>query len=52
MLEALILHSLIKLRKVELRNLYSSEIIVSMIKSRKLKWVGHVACMGRGTCIQ
>jgi hypothetical protein len=41
MLEALILHSLLKLHNAELHNLHSSQNIV-----RKMKWAGHVACMG------
>jgi hypothetical protein len=32
---------------VELLELYSSPHIISMIKWRGLKWVGHVACMGK-----
>jgi hypothetical protein len=28
--------------------LYSSPNIVRMIKSRRMKWAGHVVCMGRG----
>jgi hypothetical protein len=35
-----------KLHNVELHNLYSSQIIIRIIKSRRLKWVGHVAQMG------
>jgi hypothetical protein len=31
----------------ELPNLYSSPSIIRMIKSRKMKWAGHVARMGR-----
>jgi hypothetical protein len=36
----------------ELRSLYSSPNIVRVIKSRRLRWAGHVACMGegRGVC--
>jgi hypothetical protein len=30
----------------ELHNLYSSPSIIRMIKSRRMKWVGHVARMG------
>jgi hypothetical protein len=26
--------------------LYSSPVIIRQIKSRRMKWVGHVACMG------
>jgi len=29
-----------------LHNLYASPNIVRMIKSRKIRWVGHVASMG------
>jgi hypothetical protein len=32
----------------ELHNLYSSPDIVRQIKSRRMRWVGHVACMGEG----
>jgi hypothetical protein len=31
----------------ELHNLYSSPSIIRMIKSRRIKWAGHVARMGR-----
>jgi hypothetical protein len=34
-----------KLYNEELHNLYSSPI--RMIKSRRIRWAGHVACMGR-----
>jgi hypothetical protein len=37
-----------KLHNDELRNLYSSLNIVRAIKSRRLRWVGHVACIGEG----
>jgi hypothetical protein len=30
----------------ELHGLYSSPNIVWVIKSRRMRWVGHVACMG------
>jgi hypothetical protein len=30
----------------ELHNLYSSPSIIRMIKSRRMKWAGHVARMG------
>jgi hypothetical protein len=30
----------------ELRDLYSSPSIIRMIKSRKMRWAGHVARMG------
>jgi hypothetical protein len=32
----------------ELHNLYSSQTVVQVIKSRKIRWVGHVAQMGEG----
>jgi hypothetical protein len=32
----------------ELHNLYSSPNIVRVIKSRRMRWAEHVACMGRG----
>jgi len=35
-----------KLHNDELHSLYSSPNIVMVIKSRRMKWVGHVACMG------
>jgi hypothetical protein len=37
-----------KLRNDELHNLYSSPNIIRVIKSRRMMWAGHVACMGRG----
>jgi hypothetical protein len=37
-----------KLRNDELHSLYSSLNIVRVIKSRRLRWVGHVAHMGEG----
>jgi hypothetical protein len=36
-----------KLQNEELHNLYSSPSIIRMIKSRKMRWAGHVARMGR-----
>ena len=36
-----------KLHNEELNDLYSSSNIVRVIKSRRMKWAGHVACMGR-----
>jgi hypothetical protein len=30
----------------ELHNLYSSSDIIGMIKSRSMRWTGHVACIG------
>jgi hypothetical protein len=32
----------------ELHNLYSSPNVVRVIKSRRIRWAEHVACMGRG----
>jgi len=34
--------------KEELNDLYFSTNIVRVTKSRKMKWAGHLACMGRG----
>jgi hypothetical protein len=36
-----------KLHKEELLNLYSSSNIIRMIKSRRMRWAGHVGQMGR-----
>jgi hypothetical protein len=35
-----------KLHNEERRNLYSSPSIIRMIKSRRMRWAGHVARMG------
>jgi hypothetical protein len=35
-----------KLNNEELNNLYSSPYIVRVIKSRRMRWAGHVACIG------
>jgi hypothetical protein len=35
----------------ELHSLYSSPNIVRVIKSRRMRWAGHVACMGEGRCV-
>jgi hypothetical protein len=40
-----------KLHNDELHGLYSSHNIVRVIKSRKMRWVGHVARMGEGRCV-
>jgi hypothetical protein len=37
-----------KLHNDELHSLYSSSNIVRVIKSRRMRWAGHVACMGEG----
>jgi hypothetical protein len=36
-----------KLHNEELHNLYSSPSIIRMIKSRRMRWAGHVAQMGK-----
>ena len=38
-----------KLHNVELNDLYSSPNIVRVIKSRRMRWAGHVARMEEGT---
>jgi hypothetical protein len=35
-----------KLHNEDLHGLYSSPSIVRVIKARRIRWVGHVACMG------
>jgi hypothetical protein len=41
-----------KLHNKELHDLYSSQSIIRIIKSRRMRWAGHVARMGRrGTLI-
>jgi hypothetical protein len=35
-----------RLHNEELNDLYSSPTIVQVIKSRRVRWAGHVACMG------
>ena len=37
-----------KLHNEELNDLYSSPNIMRVIKSRKIRWAGHAACMGEG----
>ena len=37
-----------KLHNEELRDLYSLPNIVQVVKSRRMKWAGHVASMGEG----
>jgi hypothetical protein len=37
-----------KLHNDELHDLYSSPNIVKVIKSRRMRWAGHVARMGEG----
>jgi hypothetical protein len=36
-----------KLHNEELHNLYASPDIIRMIKSRRMRWAGHAARMGR-----
>jgi hypothetical protein len=36
-----------RLHNEELHNLYASPNIIRVIKSRRMTWVGHVACTGR-----
>jgi hypothetical protein len=37
----------IKVHNEELHTLYSSPKIIRMIKSRRMKFAGHIACMGK-----
>jgi hypothetical protein len=37
-----------KLHNEELRDLYCSPSIIRIIKSRRMRWAGHVARMGEG----
>ena len=37
-----------KLHNEELKDLYSLRNIVRVVKSRRMRWAGHVARMGRG----
>jgi hypothetical protein len=36
-----------KLHNEELHNLYASPSIIGMVESRRMRWTGHVARMGR-----
>jgi hypothetical protein len=40
-----------KFHNDELHCLYSSPNIVRVIKSRRMRWAGHVALMGEGRCV-
>jgi hypothetical protein len=40
-----------KLHNEELNNLYSSPSIIRMIKSRRMRWAGHVARRGEEECV-
>jgi hypothetical protein len=37
-----------KLHNYEIHSPYSLPNIIKVIKSRRMRWAGHVACMGRG----
>jgi hypothetical protein len=37
-----------RLHNEELNDLYSSPNIIRVIKSRRMRWAGHVECMGEG----
>ena len=37
-----------KLHNEEFNDLYSSSSVVRVKKSRRMRWAGYVACMGRG----
>jgi len=37
-----------KLRNEELSDLHFPPNIIGVINSRRIRWAGHVACMGRG----
>jgi len=39
------------LHKEELRDLYSSPSVIPVTKSRRIKWVGHVARMGENKSV-
>jgi hypothetical protein len=40
-----------KLHNEELHKLYSSQRVIKMIKSRRMRWAGHIAWMGKDECI-
>ena len=42
----------IKLHNEELSELYSLPNILRMVKSRRMRWAGHVARMGKGRVVQ
>jgi len=42
------LFSMLKLHNEELSDLYSLPNIVRVVKSRRMRWAGHVARMGQG----
>jgi hypothetical protein len=39
------------MRDKELYDLYSSPSIIRIIKSRRMRWAGHVAQMGEEECV-
>jgi hypothetical protein len=41
----------LKLHNEELNDLYSLPNIVWVVKSRRMRWAGHVACMGEGRVV-
>jgi hypothetical protein len=41
-----------RLHNEELNDLYSSPNIIRVIKSRRMRWAGHVALWGKKRCIQ
>jgi hypothetical protein len=45
-LVVLLTYSNYKLHNEELHNLYSSPSIIRIVKSRRMRWAGHVARMG------
>jgi hypothetical protein len=40
-----------KLHNEELNDVYCSSNIIRVIKSRRVRWAGHVACMGKRRCV-
>ena len=40
-----------KIHNEELTDLYYSPNIVRVIKSRRLRWAGHVTCVGKRRCV-
>jgi hypothetical protein len=42
----------IRLHNEELDGLYFAPNIVRVIKSRRMRWVGHVARIGKRSCVQ
>jgi hypothetical protein len=41
-----------KIHNEELHDLYSSPTFVQVTKLIRMRWAGHVACMGRERCVQ